>query len=204
MRTLVVGNNNASSTFIGFIGGSIALTKNFIGTVTLTSSSSTYTGKTSIVLGCISAAKLSNAGVASSIGAPTGANATITLGGLYITSVFPGQLMYIGPGDSTDRAINIAGWGILDASGAGPIVFNGNLTTSLALTNGSLTLQGTNTDNNTIAGVISDGPSNSLSLVKSGSGTWLLTGTNTYTGPTAINNGTLTITGSLSNSLGFK
>jgi autotransporter-associated beta strand protein len=62
----------------------------------------------------------------------------------------------------------------------------------------TLTLTGTNTDANTIAGILQDSSSISagvLSITKTGAGTWVLSGPNTYTGPTAINGGTLFITG---------
>ncbi len=62
----------------------------------------------------------------------------------------------------------------------------------------TLTLTGTNTDANTIAGILQDSSSISsgaLSIAKTGVGTWVLSGANTYTGTTAINSGTLFITG---------
>jgi len=51
----------------------------------------------------------------------------------------------------------------------------------------------------TIDGVISDGTSPG-DVVKTGSGTLLLTAANTYTGPTTVSQGTFTVSGSLSNS----
>lgn len=55
---------------------------------------------------------------------------------------------------------------------------------------GSSTLDIASGTNSTVQGVISDGAS-SGSLVKSGAGTLLLSGTNTYTGTTTVNGGTL-------------
>jgi fibronectin-binding autotransporter adhesin len=59
----------------------------------------------------------------------------------------------------------------------------------------TLTLTGSNTGANTIAGnlVNSTAGSGVLSVTKSGTGKWVLSGTNTYTGTTAINAGTLEI-----------
>jgi len=55
---------------------------------------------------------------------------------------------------------------------------------------GTLTLGGANTGNNQIAGIISNGASSgTLSLIQSGTGTWILSGANTYTGATSINSG---------------
>ncbi len=65
----------------------------------------------------------------------------------------------------------------------------------------SLILGGTSTDANTYAGVISDaGPvaSGSITtLTKQGSGKWILSGSNTYTGATTISAGELDVNGSL-------
>jgi fibronectin-binding autotransporter adhesin len=65
----------------------------------------------------------------------------------------------------------------------------------------TLTLTGTNTGNNTIAGVLQNstavGSGSTLSLSKSGTGTWLLSAANTYTGGTNVTGGTLTVNGSL-------
>ena len=53
----------------------------------------------------------------------------------------------------------------------------------------TLTISGTATT--TFSGVISNGPTNNISLIKSGAGTQILTADNTYTGPTTISEGTL-------------
>jgi autotransporter-associated beta strand protein len=56
----------------------------------------------------------------------------------------------------------------------------------------SLTLTGTNTGANTLGNVLANSTAGgSLSLVKSGSGTWVLTIDSTYTGTTRVNAGTL-------------
>ena len=59
---------------------------------------------------------------------------------------------------------------------------------------GTFELGGVNTGANTVAGVISDG-GGATSLLKSGSGTWILGGDNTYTGATDVTGGTLIING---------
>lgn len=63
----------------------------------------------------------------------------------------------------------------------------------------TLTLTGTNTDANTLAGILQDSSSISLgvlSLTKAGSGNWVLSGANTFTGATTVTDGTLTLAGS--------
>ena len=58
----------------------------------------------------------------------------------------------------------------------------------------TLTLTGTNTGANAIAGVITNNSTvNTTAVTKSGPGTWNLTGANTYTGATQIIDGTLLV-----------
>lgn len=70
-----------------------------------------------------------------------------------------------------------------------------------AATDSTLTLAGAGNytfgPTNGYHGVISNGSTGKLHLVKSGAGTQTLTGANTYTGATTINGGTLSVTGSL-------
>ena len=61
----------------------------------------------------------------------------------------------------------------------------------------TLSLDGPNPGDNTIAGKIPDGPPGTVvSLEKNGIGKWILGGTNTYTGNTTVNNGTLVLASS--------
>ncbi len=61
----------------------------------------------------------------------------------------------------------------------------------------TLTLDGSNPGDNTIAGKIPDGPTGTvISLSKSGLGTWVLSGENTFTGATTVSNGRLVLAGS--------
>ncbi len=80
--------------------------------------------------------------------------------------------------------------------GAGTLNFGGGITDSI--TGGAagatvLNLNGTNTNANTISGIIANGTADSLALTKSGAGTWRLSGANTYTGATTISAGTLRV-----------
>ncbi len=71
----------------------------------------------------------------------------------------------------------------------------GAVTGRTAATPSTLTLAGSN--GGTISGVIGNGGNGgSVALTKSGAGTWVMTGVNTYTGATAVNAGTLEIGGS--------
>ena len=57
----------------------------------------------------------------------------------------------------------------------------------------TLTLGGSNTGANTFGGVIADGVGSVISLTKTGAGTWILSGANTYTGNTTVSAGTLVL-----------
>lgn len=81
--------------------------------------------------------------------------------------------------------------------GTKTIVINGNLTSGSTGTHYWI-LDGTNTTTNTIGGIISNPTtSQTTGVYKEGAGTWRLSGANTYTGTTTINNGILELAGGL-------
>jgi len=83
-------------------------------------------------------------------------------------------------------------------TGSGLLSVGGNIkaATSSPVT---LTLRGSNTNNNVVSGTISNGTSSALSLTKTDSGLWRLTGTNSFTGNVLIYAGTL-VANSIANS----
>jgi len=135
-------------------------------------------------------------GGASSLGAPTtAANGTIKIANG--NDQLAARLRYVGGMASTNRDIRYDHTGgtssgfMLQASGAGPLTWAGNL-------NGSgstryLWLGGISEAANTFSGVISNGDSGLVSLHKAGAGNWTLTGSNTYSGNTVLYGGTLTV-----------
>ena len=172
----------------GIVSGSGVLSKFYTGTLTL-SGNNTSTGATSVMGGILSVASLANGGVTSNIGASSNAAANLVLNG--------GTFQYTGAAASSDRLFTLgttAGSG-LDASGSGALNFTntGAIAFTSANTSQTLTLAGTNTGANTLAAVLGDNGSGATSLVKSGVGTWVLSGSNTYTGTTTINGGRLQI-----------
>ncbi|MCU0797202.1 MAG: autotransporter-associated beta strand repeat-containing protein [Akkermansiaceae bacterium] len=131
---------------------------------------------------------------ASSLGNPlTVANGTIGFGNLSNNPT----LRYLGTGDTTNRVLNLRGSATLtiEQAGTGNLQFTANTTHG---TGGAKTLRltGSTTGTGEFSGIINDlNSSNPTSLVKAGTGTWTLSGANTYTGPTAVNDGVLALVG---------
>ena len=132
-----------------------------------------------------------------------------TAGGNTLTLGNGGTIQILSTLTGTGKAISVNAPLVLSpasASTAGSYTFannNGTATNTLnfggpisgGLTSGTvtLTLDGANTGINTIAGNISNGSAASLALTKSGGGTWVLSGSNTYTGNTTLANGNINI-----------
>lgn len=99
---------------------------------------------------------------------------------------------------STDRLFTIgANGGGLDASGSVAMSFTNSGAVAFSGSGArTLTLSGTNTGSNTLAAAIGDGTGGATSLVKSGTGKWVLTAASSFTGSTTITDGTLVLSGS--------
>ncbi len=127
-------------------------------------------------------------GSANGIGLSTNAATNLVING--------GTLQYLGAGDSTDRRFTLgANGGGLDSSGIGAVNFTntGAVTHATLNTARTLELTGTNAGNNTLAAPIGNAGTGVTSLTKNGTGRWVLTGANTYTGATRVNEGTLAL-----------
>ena len=174
--------------------GRLNLGKAGRGTLVLTGSS-TYSGTTAITGGTLSVSSLAKRGIASPIGIGNVGLGLIVLDG--------GTLLYTGSGNTTDRAIQIGSiadgtTGTIDASGTGALTFSSGATVAYGTSGGRRTLQltGSNMGDNTFAGEIDDnsvGSFGAVSLLKTGSGKWILTSFNSCSGGTHVAEGILQI-----------
>ena len=184
-----------SGTVSAILAGSVGLNKTGAGTVTL-SGLNTYTGVTTISGGTLEIDNFggtqgNTGGIgarASSIGQATNVSSKLIVNG--------GTLKYTGAGETTDKKIKLGTTATIDASGSGALVFSSSPGESFVTgtTNSTLTLTGTSTANNTWRGDIMDYSTGggATSLVKTGAGTWVLSGTTSnFTGGTTISAGTL-------------
>ncbi len=185
-NTLTVGGTGAV-TISGVVSNG-GLTKTGANTLTL-SGANTYAGVTTISGGVLATSTLANGGANSGIGASGNAAGNLVLDG--------GTLRYTGAAASTDRLFTLTqNGGTLDASGTGNAALTFSNTGAVAFSGTgtrTLTLTGTSTGANTLAAVIGNDASGATSLVKNGSGFWMLSGANTYTGTTTVSAGTLAV-----------
>ena len=163
------------------------------GVLSLTSTASSYTGTTTLDGGILNVASLANGGVPSSLGAATNAASKLVFGG--------GTLRFNGTAaGASDRLFTIGdaagNSATLDASGTTLAAFvNFSNTGAIAFGNSSahtLTLTGSNGGANSLAAAIGDNVG-ATSITKTGAGSWLLSGANTYSGATTISAGTLEV-----------
>jgi autotransporter-associated beta strand protein len=185
-------DNGTALTLTNVIGGAGGLIKSTQTGSLVLGAVNTYSGRTQIGGGTIAVVSLANGGQPSGIGQSSADAANLFLGG-------GGTLRYAGSNSATtDRLFTVGDGGAgLDSSGpaGAPVVF-GNTgaavmqNTATSVTN--LTLTGSNKDDNVLAASISDGlngTSSPVGIVKSGPGTWVLSGNNTFSGVVSNSNG---------------
>ncbi len=178
---LIVGNNNATSTFSGSLQdgtatGGLSLAKVGSGTLTL-NGASTFSAGTTINAGTVQAGNDSALGTGN-----------LTLAGGALTS--NGTTAY-----SLPNPLVLSGGATLgDPVNNGALTFTASSGTLTA--NAQLTINSPVTINANLSG-------SGFGLTKAGSGTLTLTGESTYTGPTVIAGGTLQLT-ALSPYVGIK
>lgn len=158
---------------------------------------STYVGPVQILNGTLIVTNLQDGLLASGLGMSDGGNggSNLILGG----TVTGGTLRFEGAGgvnNLTNRLFKInTGGATIDASGAPgtPLLWKAYADLGFVGTTArTLTLTGSNTDGNYLPHIIKDySGAAKTSIVKNGSGTWLLKGESTYTGGTTVDAGIL-------------
>ena len=133
-------------------------------------------------------------GTPSALGAPTtAANGTIRAG----QAGNAHRLKYTGTGDTTDRVLSLFGTTgnvTLEQAGTGLLKFTSALTSGAG--SKTLILTGSTAGTGELGGaIVNNSPTFTTSVTKDGTGTWTLSGINTYTGATAVNAGTLALVG---------
>jgi autotransporter-associated beta strand protein len=132
----------------------------------------------------ISVAKIGNSGsVDSNLG--KGTNINFNASGT--------KLIYTGSGEESNRRLLLNNNATLDHSGTGTLKFTSPLIANA--TAKTLTLQGSTSGIGEIADMIPAGSGTTTALAKNGTGTWILSSTNTYAGTTVVNGGTLILSG---------
>ncbi len=165
----------------------ISFVKTGAGSGYVTSETSAFTGSVSVNQGTLYVAKIGMAGAASSIGT----SGTISLG----STTNGGTLRWLGASETSDKVIALAG-----TSGGGTLQLeSGTLSISggVVVTGSgakTFTLNAGNTASGEFSGVIADGVGSVVGVRKQGNGTWTISGANTYTGPTNVNQNTLAFT----------
>jgi autotransporter-associated beta strand protein len=199
-HTLTTGGDNVHGAYAGVLSGNGALTKVGSGSYYLPGSNS-YDGPTTITDGSILVSANNALG--------TVAGATTVAAGANARLVFEKSVNYTTPEPVTINGSGING--VASLAGVGNSTFAGPITLASGSTIGAypagytftlngpidtngnpLTVRGTGSM--VLGGVISD----SGGLTKMDSNSVTLSGTNTYTGATSVNEGTLVVSGSIS------
>ena len=182
-------------------GGAFLIKRCGAGTLQL-SGKNTYTGQTILEGGALSVASLNsvvNGRACSSLGAPTDMETgELVLG--HDGENGDCALIYTGPGETSDRVMNLAGKHstvTFDQSGAGRLKLTSTFVISGYGADKIVALKGDTAGSGEIAGNICNPHDRvgkaTTAVTKTGAGTWTLSGTNSYTGPTTITKGTLAL-----------
>jgi autotransporter-associated beta strand protein len=193
------------------LDGEAGIRKTGAGTLRLTATNH-YAGITRIEAGVLEVYSIgnfdnagSNLGTASATNLSNAASTSSgnSLNSLQLLTNSDKTLRYLGPGESSDRAIylnyQINNNGSIEANGTGPLILSGVISAYLAnSSSGNLyfTLKGTSTADNALTGAFVDslkGSGQNSNLRKQGTGTWLLSGNRNYRGVTLIDSGLLKV-----------
>lgn len=205
-RTFGLTGAGSSLTLNGVIsGGTLGITvSSDLNSSTYLSGLNTFSGGARITKGNAYINTLADTGIAQSLGA--GSNVDFGFG----SGATTGNVIYTGStaastnkgwnlGQLSNDATRIHNGGFFN-NGGGAVTWNGTQAPqSTTVTARTFTLGGSNTADNTWATAIQNNNNTNggtVSLTKSGVGKWILGGTNTYTGATAVQQGVLLVDGS--------
>ena len=205
----ISGTGLPAGTYITSILSSSSFTVSNNATATATNRTYTlgvansYSGPTTISGGVLRTSNLYNLGGWSGIGRGL---VTFDVNGLPVNDPVTnaaslvldgGTLRYDGAAVTINRLFTLTttAGSALDASGTGALILSNTGAMGFGISTGarSLTLTGVSTASNTLAALIGDQGGNATSLIKKGAGTWVLSGTSTYTGTTSIESGILSV-----------
>lgn len=173
-------------------GTKLSIMKSGVGTATFSGLDNDFRGAITNGTDIIAFRSIANLGQKSSLGAPTNA----TDGIIHMASSSSTVLNYIGEGNSTsdrqislESTINAGAW--LTVVNSGSMVITGDILTGQSTKAQFLNLSGTSlVGTGTLAGAIGDSPGNlATTIVKTGKGTWALTGNSSFTGGVDVGNG---------------
>jgi len=184
-------------------GGAFLIKKCGPGTIRL-AGNNTYTGQTVLEGGTLSVSSFNSftqgkGKPSSSLGVPMDIEAGEILIG---EAGKDGEcaMIYTGTGEISDRVMNLAGKTAtvtFDQSGSGLLKLTSDLLISGYGADKTIALTGDTAGCGELAGNLANpydrAGKAATTVIKSGVGTWVLSGTNTYTGPTTVKQGTLSI-----------
>lgn len=207
-RTFGLTGGNSRLNLNGVISGgtSTALTvSSDLTSSTYLTAANTFGGAVTVTRGNVYINTLANTGDAQSLGVSSnvdfGFGSAATTGNVIYTgstAASTNKGWNLGQNSSEERRIHNGGF--FNDGGGGAVTWNGTQTLQAStVTARTFTLGGSNTDDNTWATAIQNNNNTvggTVSLTKTGLGKWILGGTNTYTGATAVQQGTLLVNGS--------
>jgi len=182
-------------------GGSVSFKKCGAGTLKL-SGANTYSGQTILEGGTLSIDSFNSVvkgKASSSLGAPK----TAPDGEIMVS--WNATLLYTGKGETTDRSLNLPGGRdtvTLEQAGTGLLKLTSAFSMSGYGESKTIVLTGSSEGAGELAcnieNVYDRKGKATTSITKSGTGTWTLSGKNSYTGPTTVKQGTLSLANALS------
>jgi len=202
-RTLTINDNGNTGADYATVSGVLSgvdggLLKNGSGVLRV-GNANTYTGITQVQAGTLVVSSLgsSTSGASSSVGASGVAMGDTNAIQLGAGGNNAGTLQYVGPGETSDRKIRFnsttgsSSTNQIHADGSGPLILT-NVANDMAAGAKTVVLRGSNTAGNMITSVLADN-GGALTVNVDGGATWILTGTNTFTGNLNANAGALGI-----------